>query len=162
MYCANCSDEILERATRYEEVTPVDGGGQTVEEYCSVSCLNEDVEFTDEEIKALMRQAGSAVPADHDLEWGGYIQSDIGSLASHTGKEGEYFVLLEHVERDFDVEIFHDPQEQLYEVVLYTYDVSEGGDKVGLEEVKKQYTGMFQRALAYAERMMESVEEYDV
>lgn len=163
MTCANCGDAIDSSTnTYYDAVTPVEGGGKATQRFCSVKCLNEDVGFSDDEIESLMRQAGYEVPPDYDFEWAAHVKSNIDDLVmQNSGDEGEFFILLEHAEKDYDVEMYHDPEEKLFEVVLYTYDVVEG-EKVGLEDVEKQYTAVFQRALARAENFMEKVEEDEV
>jgi hypothetical protein len=160
MHCANCGDEILEAATRYEEVTPVEGGGQTMEQYCCIACLNEDVGFSGEEIEKIIRQSQYELPTETDFEWAGFVEPQLDSLHRRKDSMGEFYLLFEHVEKDYDVEIFYEAPEELYEVVLYTYDVDDG-QKIGLENVRKEYTGVMQRALAYAEEMMESVQEYE-
>lgn len=161
MDCVNCGDEIdASTDTRYEQVTPVSGAGQTTDEFCSVGCLNEDVGFTDEEIESLMRENGYDMPPEYDFDWVAHTNSNIDNAwRENSGREGQYFVLFESVDEDYDVEIFHDPQEQLYEVVLYTYDLDNNDEKIGLDEVKQQKTGVMQRALSYAEGYMEVVDE---
>lgn len=161
MDCVNCGDEIdADTDTRYEQVTPVSGAGQTTDEFCSVSCLNEDVGFTDEDIEALMRQNGYDMPPEYDFDWVGHVESQIENpLAYRSNTEGEYFLIFESVQKDYDVEVYHDTEERLFEVILYTYDVTDGGEKVGLTDVKEQKTGLMQRALSYAENYMEMVDE---
>lgn len=159
MHCSTCGDEIDTRGdTRYETITPIPGGGQTSDSYCSVQCLNEDVGYSDEEIESLMRQAGYEVPPEFDFDWAVRLQSNIDSPLMHSRDgEGEFHILLEHTERDYDIEIFHDSQEKLFEIALYTYEIVEG-EKMGLTDVETNHTGLFQRALAYAESFMKKVE----
>lgn len=162
MLCANCEENINpESDTHYIQTTPIRGGGHTVDEYCSVACLNAQVGFSDAEIESLMREAGYEVPPEYDFEWAGIVQSNIEDLHRHRGDNGEFFLLFEHTERNYDVEVYHKPHEKLFEVVLYTYDM-EHGEKMGLEELKKTHTGVMQRALSYAEGYMETVEENQI
>lgn len=162
MTCANCGDAIDSSTnTYYDAVTPVEGGGKATQRYCSVQCLNEDVGYSDDEIESLMRQARYEVPPEYDFEWAGHVRSNIDDVMMTNGGGGEFFLLFVHTEKNYDVEIFHKGAEKLFEVVLYTYDVVEG-EKMGLEEVKTKYTGVLQRALAYAENYMEQVEEGEV
>lgn len=158
MDCANCGDAIdASSDAYYESIIPVEGSGQTTETFCSVRCLNAEVGFTDEEIKSLMRQEGYEIPPEHDFEWAARLNSEIDSLAMGISHD-EYWLLFEHTTKNYDVEIYHDPDEKLYEIVLYTYELVDG-EKMGLENVKKSKTGVFHRALAYAERYFESVKE---
>lgn len=157
MRCANCGDEILDRDTRYEKITPVEGGGQTMDRHCSIACMNADVGFTDDEIEALMRQEGYEIPPDRDHSWAVYPNSFVDVLDS-TVKAEEYYLIFEHIERNFDVELRYVPLEELYEIALYSYDL-EDGDKIGLEDQAVERTAPFQRALGYAESFMEMVED---
>lgn len=162
MECENCGDEIRpESDTRYEQTIPIEGGGQTVKEFCSTGCLNEDVGFTDEEIKALMRQSGYEIPSKQNFEWAGNVVSEIDDLVRHSGEETEWFVLLEHTSKNYDVEVYRDRDDRLFEVNLYEYDM-EGDEKRGYREVERRKTGVVNRALKHAETLMEKVEEGDV
>lgn len=159
MRCTTCDDPLNPSDTRYEAVTPVEGGGQTTSEYCSVACLNQDVGFDDEDIESLMRQAGYEVPPDLNSSWLLIQESEIDDLHFDSYPyNGEYFQVFDHVEKNYSIEVYHEPAEQLYEVVLHTYDVVDG-ERVGLEEIDKTYTAVHQRALAYAEEFMDRVEE---
>jgi hypothetical protein len=162
MTCDNCSDEIKTSTdTYYESVTPV-AGGQTTKRYCSVQCINEDVGFSDEEIESLMRQAGYEVPSEYDFEWAGDINSNINNLVLSSGGGGEFLISLDHVEKNCSVSVFHKASEQLYEITLRTYEKGEDGEKLGSQDVKTEQTGVFRRALAYAENYMKDVEDRKV
>ena len=159
MECTTCGDEIHpESDTRYEEAIPIEGGGQTVNEFCSTACLNEHVEFTDEEIKSLMRQSGYEIPSKQNFEWSGSVVSEITDLVGHSGGDTGCFILLEHTSENYDVEVYRDPEERLFEVNLYEYEM-EGDEKRGYVEVEKRKTGVLNRALKKAEILMEKVED---
>lgn len=44
-------------------------------------------------------------------------------------------------------------------MVLYTYTITEEGEKMGLEDVRKQKTGLMQWTLQYVEKYQEMVED---
>lgn len=50
--------------------------------FCSVSCLNEDAEFTDEEIEYLIQQANHEVPSDYHNEWFGIVEPEVTDIES--------------------------------------------------------------------------------
>jgi len=156
MECANCGDVIGEDDPYYDAVTPIQGGGQTTDEFCSIACLNEDVGFSEEEIESLMRQANYEVPPELDSEWLGIVEPEINDLLmDKTFPQGEFFTLFNHIEKGFDVEIYWDPEERLYEVNLYEY---ENEDKSDLTRVSQELTSVHQRAVYYARRYMKRVE----
>ena len=158
MNCDNCGDVIEQPDTHYESVTPVDGGGRVSSTYCSIGCLNEDAGFSDEEIKSLMRQHGYEVPPDLESEWTVSFQSNLtDQLSVSQDAQGEFFVLADHIKKDYSVELYWDPLDKVYEIVLYTYDWMDG-EKVGLTDVEVEQTAVTQRAIAYAEEFMEQVE----
>lgn len=162
MDCTNCGDDIdTSTDTFYESVRPAPGGsGQTTTEYCSVACLNENAGFSDDEIESLMRQANYEVPPELESDWVVHLQSEINDLAlNNHPTNGEYFTLFVHVEKDYDIEVFHNAHDQYYEVILYTYTRDDEGNKVGLEEIEEKHTALHQRAIAYAESFMEQVED---
>lgn len=163
MECTNCGDAIdPEQDTYYETLTPVvDAGTQTTDEYCSIACLNEDVGYSDAEIESLMRQSGYDVPPDLDSDWVVNLESELRDLnQQNVPEQSEYFTLYSHVTKNYDIEVFFNSLESLYEVVLYTYDVvPESGEKIGLEELEKTHTSIHQRAIAHAESYMDRVED---
>lgn len=163
MECTNCGDDIDPATdTYYETLTPVvDVGTQKTDEYCSIACQNEDVGYSDDEIESLMRQSGYEVPPDLDSDWVVNLKSELSDLTQRTKREqSEYFTLYSHVTKNYDIEVFFNSLESLYEVVLYTYDVEpESGEKIGLEELEKTHTSIHQRAIAHAESYMDKVED---
>lgn len=162
MECTNCGDAIDPATdTYYETVTPVvDSGTQTTDEYCSIACQNEDIGFSDDEIESLMRQSGYEVPPDLDSDWFVHLDSEISDLTQQSKPEqSEYFQIFSHVSKNYDIEVFHNTLEQLYEVVLYTYDLDNSGEKIGLEELDKTHTSIHQRAIGHAESYMDRVED---
>lgn len=163
MECTNCEDAIDPTTDKYyETVTPVvDSGTQTSDEYCSIACQNEDVGFSNDEIESLMRQSGYEVPRDFDSDWVVNLESELDDIAQQNiPEQSEYFTLYSHVSKNYDIEVFYDTLEQLYEVVLYTYDVvPESREKIGLEEIEKTHTSIHQRAIAHAESYMDKVED---
>lgn len=162
MQCVQCEDAIDSSDQYYEIVTPVEGGGETMDKFCSVSCLNQDVGFSDEEIKSLMRQSGYEPPLELSSDWVVHLESEIEDILQHRPSypEGEYFHLYEHVSKNFEVDLFHVPDEDYYEVTLWTYS---DDDRADLHEIDGTITGVHRRAIYYAEKYMEAVEsgEYD-
>ncbi|MCU4801322.1 hypothetical protein OB920_13155 [Halobacteria archaeon HArc-gm2] len=156
MECEHCGDTIADADTRYEEVVPVDGGGQTMDAFCSISCLNRDVGYSQEEIEALMVQEGIDVQPDYESEWTAAVEPE--NVQANRDAQGEHFIALSHVSKEYDVEIFFDPIEKLYEVSVWEYDMVEG-EKMGYDTTSTMRTGVHQRALKHARDYMDRIED---
>lgn len=162
MQCEKCGDQIMEADVRYTKEVPVDGGGLAVARFCSVECINREEEFTEDEIESLLRSAGYGDPPEPDYKWEAVIHSGVDDVYAAGTLPGEHFLIFEHTERHYDIEVYYEAREQLWEVVFYTYDETDDGEKVGLEDLAKRHTGVFQRALHHAENYMEQVENGEV
>jgi hypothetical protein len=110
----------------------------------------------------LLRSAGYGDPPEPEYKWEGVVNSGVSNRHAALTAEGEYFIQLQHTQETYDIEIYHEAVEQIGEVVLWTYDESEEGEKLGMERHSKRHTGVFQRALFHAENYVESVEAGDV
>lgn len=160
MHCESCDDEIVSDDPRYEFVEPHPAGDKR-QVFCSVKCLNAAVAFSDEEIESLMRQKGYDVPPDDPPEWRFDVVSEIRdsqTVKGYRGWEDGWFFLFSHYDEQNDVEIYHDPDEDLYQINVYKWGLTDEGEKIGLTELNRTHTGVMQRALWHAENEMEKVE----
>lgn len=162
MECETCGESILDGDVRYLKEIPLERGGTGIVRFCSVECINREEEFTEEEIESLLRSAGYGDPPEPEYKWEAVVNSGISNRHGTHTSEGEYFIQFQHTERTYDIEIFHQATEQLWEVVLWTYDEDEDGEKLGIDQHSKRHTGVFQRALFHAEDYMDSVEAGEV
>jgi hypothetical protein len=162
MNCQNCNEGIEpELDTRYETVTPIDGGGTTTSTYCSVLCLNEDVGFSEDDIQSLMRQARNESPLKIDNPWTvdvvSNLEKEYDTYLEHVHPQSEFFLVFDHLEKDFGIQVRWVIGDEIYHVELYSYEESEG-EATGYETVDEEYTAVTQRAFGYAEEFMNRVE----
>jgi|GEM_PF-6413320 len=150
MNCTNCGDSINSEDTRYEQVTPIESGGQTTDEFCSISCLNENAGFSQEEIESLMRQAGYDIEPDYDRDW--YAVVDPEGKSASAEPEGNHYIAFELVDGDYSVEMMWDEKEAIYEVIVFKFTGSD------YEQEEITHTGTTERAISHARDYMTQIE----